>query len=152
MIFFAFDAKGGEKLGVMHGFRGSSWTSHGDSISFASACYSSFIRVELFVLHCTFNYCVAWICDLNLNLVWFVICDELCWLVILSWFMFILWLIEVVLILSSSYHTYILYVVLPRFPLVGETPTKFLKFMNMCSWYSFKSICTYQGGVLSTYL
>ena len=50
------------------------------------------------------------ICDLDLNF-WFVICDELCWLVILLWFMFILWLIEVVLILLKfiSYISCILY-------------------------------------------
>ena len=27
---------------------------------------------------------------------------------------------------------------LPRFPLVGETPSKFSNFIYMCSWYSFK--------------
>ena len=34
---------------------------------------------------------------------------------------------------------------MPRFPLVGETPSKFSNFINMCSWYSFKFINTYQG-------
>jgi len=39
---------------------------------------------------------------------------------------------------------------MPRFPLVGETPSKFSN-IYMCSWYSFKFINTYQGGVLSTH-
>ena len=39
---------------------------------------------------------------------------------------------------------------MPRFPLVGETPSKFSN-IYMCSWYSCKFICTYQGGVLSTH-
>ena len=64
------------------------------------------LLVSNFVLHCTFVYYLASICGLNLN-IWFVICDELCWLVILLWFMFILWFVEVVLILSDSYHIYI---------------------------------------------
>ena len=108
-----------------------------------------FICVELYCIACLWSIVshgfVIW------TWIWFVICDELCWLVILLWFMFILWLIEVVLMLSSSYHTYILYVVLPRFPLVGETPSKFSNFIYMCSWYSFKFISTYQAGVLSIY-
>ena len=40
---------------------------------------------------------------------------------------------------------------MPRFPLVGETPSKFSNFIYMCCWYLFKFICTYQGGVLSTH-
>ena len=39
---------------------------------------------------------------------------------------------------------------MPRFPLVGKTPSKFSN-IYMCSWYSFKFICTYQGGFLSTH-
>ena len=39
---------------------------------------------------------------------------------------------------------------IPRFPLVGKTLSKFSN-IYMCSWYSCKFICTYQGGVLSTH-
>ena len=60
--------RGRWSFGVL-GSRGSSWTSHGDHLLFASACYSCYICVELFVLHCTFVYYLASICGLNLNLV-----------------------------------------------------------------------------------
>ena len=39
---------------------------------------------------------------------------------------------------------------MPRFPLVGKTPSK-VSNIYMCTWYSWKLICTYQGGVLSTH-
>ena len=39
---------------------------------------------------------------------------------------------------------------MPRFPLVGKTPSK-VSNIYMCTWYSWKFICTYQGGVLSTH-
>ena len=109
-----------------------------------------FICVELYCIACLWfivlHGFVAW------TWTWFVMCDELRWLVILlSCLCSSLWFDEVVLIMSKLHIIYISCVVLPRFPLVGETPSKFSKFIYMCSWYSFKFRSTYQGGVLSTH-
>ena len=62
-----------------------------------------------------------------------------------------LMVVEVELMVLSFNYIHILYSCMPRFPLVGETPLKFSNFINMCSWYSFNFISTYQGGVLSTH-
>ena len=63
-------------------------------------------------------------------------------------FMFILWLWGC----ANHAKVHIIYLVscMPRFPLVGKTLSKFSN-IYMCSWYSWKFICTYQGGVLSTH-
>ena len=103
-----------------------------------------------FVLHCTFmSYVLHELCDLNLNLacnMWWTMlaCNTLVVYVhlVAYWGYANLFKLHII---------YILYVVLPRFPLVRETPSKILNFIYMCSWYSFKSISTYQEGVLTTH-
>ena len=51
----------------------------------ASVCYSCLFVLNSIALH-VYDLCLAWtrfvICGLDLN-IWFEICDELCWLVIL---------------------------------------------------------------------
>ena len=91
---------------------------------------------------------LVWDLCLDLN-IWLVMCDGLCWFMLLLSFMFILWL------WGCANHAKILYHIsivscMPRFPLVGKTLSKFSN-IYMCSWYSWKFICTYQGGVLSTH-
>ena len=56
---------------------------------------------------------------------------------------------EVVLTMLK-FHIIYLVSCMPRFPLVGKTPSK-VSNIYMCTWYSCKFICTYQGGVLSTH-
>ena len=84
-------------------------------MDFAWIFYLIFFRLLLTfylcwtLLHCMFMiYCLAWTLCFEV-LVWFVICDELCWLVILLWFMFILWACwGRANHVKISYHIYIL--------------------------------------------
>ena len=91
---------------------------------------------------------LVWDLCLDLN-IWLVMCDGLCWFMLLLSFMFILWLWGCANHTKISYHISIVSC-MPRFPLVGKTLSKFSN-IYMCSWYSWKFICTYQGGVLSTH-
>ena len=91
---------------------------------------------------------LVWDLCLDLN-IWLVMCDGLCWFMLLLSFMFILWLWGCANHAKISYHISIVSC-MPRFPLVGKTLSKFSN-IYMCSWYSWKFICTYQGGVLSTH-
>ena len=88
----------------------------------------------------------VWDLCLDLN-IWFVMCDELCWLMLLLFFLFILWL-RGCANLAKIHIIYIFVSCMPRFPLVGKTPSKASN-IYMCTWYSWNFICTYQGGVLS---
>ena len=69
----------------MLGSRGSSWISHGDHSLSASACYSCLFVLNYIALR-VYALCLAWtrfvIYGLDLN-IWFVMCDELCWFVLL---------------------------------------------------------------------
>ena len=85
---------------------------------------------------------LVWDLCLDLN-IWLVMCDGLCWFMLLLSFMFILWLWGCANHAKISYHISIVSY-MPRFPLVGKTPSKKLN-IYMCTWYSWKFICTYQG-------
>ena len=91
---------------------------------------------------------LVWDLCLDLN-IWLVMCDGLCWFMLLLSFMFILWLWGCANHAKISYHISIVSC-MPWFPLVGKTLSKFSN-IYMCSWYSWKFMCTYQGGVLSTH-
>ena len=66
---------------------------------------------------------LVWDLCLDLN-IWLVMCDGLCWFMLLLSFMFILWLWGCANHAKISYHISIVSC-MPRFPLVGKTLSKF---------------------------
>ena len=118
------------------------------SFAFGFRLLLVFICVEL--LHYLFMICVSH--ELGL---WFVVRFE--HLVCNVW-----WAMLICVTLIDSYSScgcevvltklkFISYIsCMPRFPLVGKTPSK-VSNIYVCTWYSCKFICTYQGGVLSTH-
>ena len=149
LTFLAIDAKGGEgaleclDLGEAHGLLMEIIRFWLPLATHDYLCWTIATHVYLYLAWTLFETCV-WIWTLVCNVWWtMLVCATLIYLcsscgceVVLTMLKFI------------SYISCILYASIST---CRENSVKSFKFIYVCTWYSWKFICTYQGGVLSTH-